>query len=381
MADINQCVGIKASGDRCTNFHKNHESKRCKVHYKSLTLHGPNKLAVMELQYKQNKEMDAVRSSFIIPDDADPETRSRILDQKISACKLLQLMHNRELNNLREIHARQIILTGVNPDAEANARKIEKRAERFRMRQRRIHERIRLVEVAAAHARIGGPVLQPAVQNRELRDFAADPQNIHTTEVVNQVKDIVKKVREVYVPEEYRWNKDLLSKTPSEILTECKLTPKAAWQLMSQYAQNDSIYDIEEGIYGKTLDSVWQFIKSSPDKSDLINILGAELRDNIGMCAQGNLSRICNVLMGYLDGLQQKESTSEKLGRLLPKLMEIEDVTERLREACKILRENNVALLDYPTWLEPLIDEDDEKVDLDVEIRTNSIRMALQARA
>jgi hypothetical protein len=86
----------------------------------------------------------------------------------------------------------------------------------------------------------------------------------------------------------------------------------------------------------------------------LKKILTSELRDNIGMCAQGNLSRICNVLQGYLEGIEQKEPVSEILGREFPKLMEIENQVEREARGAAILRENNVPENQWENWLEPL---------------------------
>jgi hypothetical protein len=80
--------------------------------------------------------------------------------------------------------------------------------------------------------------------------------------------------------------------------------------------------------------------------------------DNVGMCAQGNLSRICNILAGYMEGVGAQESLSELLGRLLPPLMAIEDATERIRQACVILSENKVPQSEWDTWMEPFMEEE-----------------------
>jgi hypothetical protein len=120
------------------------------------------------------------------------------------------------------------------------------------------------------------------------------------------------------------------------------------------YCSDATIYDLEPGIFGKVMDGVWQFISKSPDKQDLKKILASELRDNIGMCAQGNLSRICNVLQGYLEGIGQKESVSDILGREFPKLMEIESEIDRLNKGKLILFNNNVPEDQWEAWLEPL---------------------------
>jgi hypothetical protein len=127
--------------------------------------------------------------------------------------------------------------------------------------------------------------------------------------------------------------------------------------MVSQYAQDTAIYDIEEGIYGKVLDSVWQYIKISPEKEELCRVLKQEMEDNIGMCAQGNLSRTCNILAGYMDGIGSQESVVEKLGRLLPPLLKIPVLWTRLHTAFQILREHNIPKDEWEAWTDPLLDD------------------------
>jgi hypothetical protein len=178
--------------------------------------------------------------------------------------------------------------------------------------------------------------------------------------MVEQTKKIVECVRRIAVPPEYAWDRLVTSRTPFEIGLECKLSQKAAWQMISQYAQDVAIYDIEPGIYGKVLDSVWQFIKNAPEKAELCNVLRQEMEDNIGMCAQGNLSRVCNILSGYLEGVGSVESVVERLGRLFPPLVEVENLEERIRQAVEILRENSLPRDEWESWLESLVSEGHE---------------------
>ncbi len=200
-----------------------------------------------------------------------------------------------------------------------------------------------------------GVVFAPAAPpERDIGDIARDPQNIHTSEVVKHTKEIVAKVREIPVPEEYRWDAEICSKTPGEIIAECRLTQKAAHQMMSQYALDTAIYDIEPGIYGKVLDSMWQFVKGHAEKDSLIGIIRTELMDGVGMCAQGNLTRVCNILSGYLDGVEFKESVAERLGRLLPPLMGIKNVADRMARAREILEENEIPADERAVWLDAL---------------------------
>jgi hypothetical protein len=199
-----------------------------------------------------------------------------------------------------------------------------------------------------------GAVVMALPNPNVLARIANDNQNVHTQLVVEQTKKNVQEILKIPVPEIYRWQTKKLSMTYKTIIMFCHLSPKSAWQFSSMYCSDATIYDLEPGIFGKVVDGVWQFISKSPDKQDLKKILTSELRDNIGMCAQGNLSRICNVLQGYLEGIEQKESTNVILGREFSKLMEIESVNERLSKGKLILFNNNIPEDQWETWLEPL---------------------------
>lgn len=191
----------------------------------------------------------------------------------------------------------------------------------------------------------------PARPRGELEVFAADRQNVHTEAAVRQTKDVVDRVLRIAVPEEYRYPR---IKTLGEIMLDCPtLTGKAAWQLTSKYCGGEDIYDYGAGIYGRVTDAVWQFIRNSPDKVDLCKILASELQDSIGMCAQGNLSRMCNVLAGYLEGVNM-ESPGEQLQRRMAELSKLTDDADRLNQGRALLRELAVPDAEWQPWLEAL---------------------------
>lgn len=216
------------------------------------------------------------------------------------------------------------------------------------------------LRIAQANARVPAapaPVARaaPAPPPRgELEAFARDRQNVHTTQSVQMTKDIVARVLKIAVPEDYRWNPRTVSKTPGEIIVECRLRPNSVAQFISRYIASENIYEMGVGIFGKVLDSVWQYVRNSEHKEDLCKILAQELRDNEGMCLQGNLTRLCNVLAGYLEGVGPQESPAERLGRELPKLMEIEDSGVRMETARGVLRDVGMPEAEWAPWLEAL---------------------------
>jgi len=229
-------------------------------------------------------------------------------------------------------------------DLIAQAQRLEAEANR-RVALARMHARDNRAAVPAA----------PAPQVRgELEVFARDRQNVHTTQSVQMTKDIVERVLRIQVPEDYRWNPRTVSKTAGEIIVECRLRPNSVAQFISRYIASENIYEMGVGIFGKVLDSVWQFIRNSEHKADLCRILEQELRDNEGMCLQGNLTRICNVLAGYLEGVGPQESAAERLGRELPKLMDMPDAEARMNTARRMMADVGLPEAEWAPWLEAL---------------------------
>ena len=366
------CNAIKASGDVCGKKVK--ENGKCGIHHATILNAGPNATALKELKYRQKKELKDLQTRYE-EEDVD------LLEQYAKALRIAahleevavtKARHIRESQNLEAEQRDRIRRTGFNPDAAAEERQRQEQENRWRYNHERM-EQMRAADMLGRRndaqrnwqnwvAQLGEAVRIRPVQ-RELANFAADPQNVHTTTAVNQTKEIVDRIRQVAVPEGYRWHPVNASKTPFEIGLECKLSQRAAWQMISQYAQDTAIYDIEVGIYGKVLDSVWQFVKASPEKEDLCKIIKNEMEDNVGMCAQGNLSRICNILAGYMDGVGSQESLAEKLGTIFGKLADIEDPAERFDRAAQELVWNKVPKDQWMTWAEPLA-EDAEQAEM-----------------
>jgi hypothetical protein len=321
------CIAIINEGYGCIRIARRHG--RCTQHHNLRIRNGPNFTDRAELRNIQELEINMSYAALHgrLENAQTIAIRAAILIQHERILEEMILGHIAAREILEARQAADIVRTGIDPDAIANQR-------------RRMHVQQQ----------------QPVQEQRDLNNFAADPQNVHTTEAVKQTNEIVSKILEIYVPLEYRWNTIEASQTLGEIISMCKLTPKATWQMTAKYCAEDNIYGLGKGIYGRVLDCVWQFIKTSPHKDDLIKILRDEMIDNIGMCAQGNLSRLCNILVGYMDGIVIRQSLSEILGTEFSKLMDIEDSHLRIERGRVILENNNVPKIEWEAWLDPLVD-------------------------
>jgi hypothetical protein len=377
MAD-HRCVAIKSGdGQRCSK--RGTINGRCGTHNTIVEREGPNHVELDELTYRFKNRMKTLRKEN--NDEIHALGPQPWLNARPEYTRLLTLHNERErLLNVEAMEERNTIVTrqradiartGINPDAVQDARREQQRRERLalvvaqqadwraRMDQRRqdhINERLQHRAVAGQHG-AAARIVPPA---GGLAGFANDRQNVHTTVAVKQTMNVVKEILKIEVPIEYRWNMRSVSKTMSEIISECELSPASAWQMVSKYCSDETIYDLQPGIYGKVLDCVWQYIKNSSDKDDLKKILKSEMRDNIGMCAQGNLSRLTNILAGYVDAVVVQESMADKLGRMLPPLMEIENIPDRLIAAVRIFVEVELPEDQWGLWGEGLLSDQED---------------------
>jgi hypothetical protein len=176
--------------------------------------------------------------------------------------------------------------------------------------------------------------------------FMADGQNVHRSQTVKHVTDLFAKLMEIPIPAEQN--------TLGEVITKCQLPPQAIVQLTRHYCEPVSIYEIPKA-YPKALDAVWAYIRNHIEKKELYLRVKDELTDNIGMCAQGNLSRICNIVSGYLDGIQPIVSVGEQLQRLISAIAR-DSEDDKIRRAQAALRELAVPEAEWAPWIEALAD-------------------------
>ena len=356
------CCAITPAGTRCTRHTASDEMLgRCKTHYDQSFGQPPAAWAVREFGYVlRNTTVQDARVAANFPDGIVPfaalihNSIRRTLGPWITA----------NTNTVQQFYATRAVGTKVDVTNfiaayEARMEIVAPQVVAGLLAHDRWGPLMRgepaapAVPAAPAAPRARAPRV-PRVPVGELGAFAADNQNVHTAQSVEMTKTVVQRVLKIAVDKEYQWNRTVVSRTPAEIIWACRLSPQVAMQMMQKYCAADNVYELGPGIYGKVLDGVYAYIKSSPDKKDLYKILRQELSDNLGMCAQGNLTRLCNVLAGYLEGIGSQESPADRLGRELPKLIEIADETRRMEIARGVLRDTGLPEAEWAPWLEAL---------------------------
>jgi hypothetical protein len=189
------------------------------------------------------------------------------------------------------------------------------------------------------------PLIPFGPPNRpDLAAFTQDRQNVHRTDTVKYVYKVIESLKNITIPED--------QKTVPEIITQCDLSARAIITLAIYYYESTEIYGIPNA-YPKTLDSIWAFVKPHPEKNELLSRVRDELTDNIGMCAQGNLSRLCNILSGYLEGVVPPRPRHEILQDRLADIA-LDDEGDKVGRARLVLAELEVPPGDWAPWLAAL---------------------------
>jgi hypothetical protein len=380
---IKVCNAIKRRDNTQCDRIAQDNSDKCSMHNNHIKKNGINNTARSDLKYKHKielEEFERVTNHLLYELSKNTKVNihqkyiesDRITTQRFELRKKLIQQQNLEKISLKQKQDEEIAKTGIDPDEEQNKKREIVRLKAYRHRMEQIAQRIeweesrRLLEERRRQQMLAENQQQAViVQNiDELQQIVCDNQNVHRERIVNKVIETAKKLLEIEVPEEYKSNPNKTSQTLIEILANkhCKLTPELTLQLVARYCQPEDIYNLGPGIYGKVLDGLWQYIKTSEHNEELCKRLNEEIQDSIGMCAQGNLSRLCNVVMSYMDGVSQEETKSiaENLGEEIPKLMEIENLQERVTAAYDLFVKLNVPEEQWDTWLNPLIESEDD---------------------
>ncbi len=190
------------------------------------------------------------------------------------------------------------------------------------------------------------------LRTRDLADVAQDGQNVHTTEVVVQTNQNMELLKAVPVKQK--------QKTLAEI--------EAAWlgkpyvdyirltdvlEDMRKWGNTETVCAESDWAYRKALRGLWAKIQSNPE---LIQRLWEECLESLGMCAQGHLSRLANVLVGFEEGVKApvnlKELFQDKMSLLAAKELSAD---EKEKEARQLMDEYGIPPGERQPWLDALL--------------------------
>ena len=128
---------------------------------------------------------------------------------------------------------------------------------------------------------------------------------------------------------------------------------------MEYYFSDAPIYNLESPTFKLVFDGLWSYIQNQKTdlRKDLLLRLDQEIEDNVGTCAQGNLSRLVNVLSGYIEKEINCAPVFEvALSDLMANISKERNFSIRIQKAVSLLEERKVPQEERESWLEAMKD-------------------------
>lgn len=193
----------------------------------------------------------------------------------------------------------------------------------------------------------------------ELEGFARDSQNIHTrmvTQQTNSALDILlntdipssqKTVSETHIAFMGHVVADRI-RTSLEQIADVDRDVKRWYRTNTCRGEGDYLYR-------RTLDGLWAKIKTSPVRQELEIRLWQEMVDSLGMCCDGHISRLTNVLCGFDDAFAPELTPAEKLQNRMAVIAGMEGgIILQVAEAMSAFKELNVPEDQWEAWVDAL---------------------------
>jgi hypothetical protein len=187
------------------------------------------------------------------------------------------------------------------------------------------------------------------VARSDLHALSLDAQNVHTSAVNRQTSDALTLLLETEVPPR-----------------PCTLAAiKHAWQDrpgrsavvrdMDQWYSTSQCRGDGDWLYRRAIDGLWIRIQSSPHKDDLIGRLWEECSDAVGMCCEGHLSRIANVLVGFDMNVRADVPVGEILQQKIAAIAGMDlSIELKVGKAWVVLEELAVPMDQRIAWIDAL---------------------------
>jgi hypothetical protein len=186
--------------------------------------------------------------------------------------------------------------------------------------------------------------------------IARDRQNVHTAVVSQQTNKGLEKLLE-----EAKHAATL--RAPEWFAARWLLKSYGHWDNVVRTV-NDMIrwYDTRtcrthnDWLYKKTLDGLYITIRkleSSDTKQELFQRVYEECYESIGMCCDGHISRLCNVLVGFDDAFAPPVPFGEILQNKMAAIYALDvETSEKIKQATEFFNEFAVPEADRAAWLE-----------------------------
>ena len=179
----------------------------------------------------------------------------------------------------------------------------------------------------------------------ELQVLSDDRQNVHTAAVNKQTEMGVETLLNTQIP----YGQDTLE----ELETAWSKKNKQVLRDVKQWYTTSSCRKTQDHLYQRLLDGLWSRIKISSEKEELLKRLWEECQESVGMCCEGHISRLCNVLVGFDESFQAPISVGELLQNKIAAIaMEDIDVLKKVEKAWYVMEELAIPRDQREAWID-----------------------------
>ena len=210
-------------------------------------------------------------------------------------------------------------------------------------------------DLTRQHIHQAMPVPPPVIQ-RGLHAIARDPQNVHTRAVSEQTNAGLDKLLSVL-------EADKILRTPDWIAARWLVKSYGRWNHvvrvvndMQHWYAMPTCKTVNDHLYRRALDGLYILIRRMPDRDiqeELFKRAFEECYESVGMCCEGHISRLCNVLVGFDDAFAPPVPFGEILQNKMAAIYAMEvDTEEKIRQATAFFNEFAVPEAERSAWLE-----------------------------
>lgn len=186
-----------------------------------------------------------------------------------------------------------------------------------------------------------------------LAGLAADGQNVHTTAVVQQTNANMTALLSTVVPKGQHTLDDIMNAWSSSSFIGENFGK--VYEDMKAWGDKKTVIEENDYAYRKALRCAWAKIVESPPSSrkELEQRLFEECFESVGMCAQGHLSRLANVFVGFDENFKCEVSSKEAFQNAIAALAE-SDIVDKMSEAKKLFEDYSIVEEEQQAWLDAL---------------------------
>jgi hypothetical protein len=186
------------------------------------------------------------------------------------------------------------------------------------------------------------PVIPDPTNSINLFAFAFDTQSVHRSSIQTAMEASLVKLRAVPVPEDM-----------DAIAEFFALETNLITHIVTDDYQS-LVIPLTSGsvIYSDVFDHLWAYIRSHEHKGELVKRLSEEIRDGVGMCANGKLARLMNVVEGYMEGISTVSSKELFQNRMA--VIAKMDKGDQLEAITKAFQEFEIPEGERGSWLDAL---------------------------